>query len=154
MASFETFTWDVHEFFISTGYRAGMKTLLTAFLIAASLATASAQNQDGPPPGLRTRIRGFVEAINTADRATFDKLKTDAYTSAFIKSRTADEHWAFVTRIRAEFGTIKATSVERAGPDAPLMIAIEGSKGVKGTLELGVEDGDPYRITSLGIDVR
>jgi hypothetical protein len=131
-----------------------MKTLLTAFLVSAALSTPLAQNQDGPPEGLRTRIRGFIEAINTADRATFLKLTADAFTPELTKSRTADEHWAFVTRIRSEFGTIKATTVQRDGPSAPLMIAIEGAKGVKGTLELDVEDGDPYRITSLGIDVR
>lgn len=131
-----------------------MKTLLTALLVAAALSTASAHAQDGPPPGLRTRIRGLIEAINTADRAAFEKLAADAYTAAWLESRTMDEHWTFVTRIRDEFGTVKATTVERDGPAAPLMIAIEGSKGVKGTLEVGVEDGDPYRITSLGIDVR
>lgn len=131
-----------------------MKTLLTALLVAAALSGVSARSQDGPPPGLRNRIKGFVEALNTADRASFEKLTATAYTPAFMKSRSADEHWAFVTRTRGAFGTVKATSVERAGPDAPLMIAIEGSNGTKGTLELGVEGSDPYRITSLGLDIR
>lgn len=131
-----------------------MKTLLSSFLLLALLATAPLQAQDGPPPGLRDRIRGFIAAINTADRAAFDKMAAEAYTPAFMKSRTPDAHWDFVVRIRNEFGTVKATSVERNSPTAPLMIAIEGSKGAKGTLELGVEDGDPYRITGLGLDIR
>jgi hypothetical protein len=131
-----------------------MKTLLASLLVLAALSTATVHAQDGPPPGLRDRIRGFVSAINTADRAAFEKLAAEAYTPAFMKSRTADAHWDFVTRIRREFGAIKATTVERSSPTAPLMIAIEGSKGIKGTLELNVEDGEPFRITGLGLDIR
>ncbi|HET9371254.1 MAG TPA: hypothetical protein VFO19_13430 [Vicinamibacterales bacterium] len=112
-----------------------------ALAVLAVAPTAAAQEMvvTGPPPVLRARLDAFLKAFNSGDAAQFEKMATEAFTSAYLKSQTADERRQAYVKMRADFGTIAFERVERRGPDAPLEINVKGSVA-SGTMTIELDD--------------
>ena len=89
-------------------------------------------------------IQGVVAAAN-GDDAGWSAYEQKYFAPAFLKSRPADLHKQIVDR----FGAIAVNGVNRMGPDAPLELAVKGSKA-SGTIVISI-NGDEARILDLKI---
>src|SRR5689334_18127598 len=100
--------------------------LMSLFGVAALLIGARAGAQEivtaGPPPALRKNIDAFMKAFNSGDAAQFETMAKTVFTADYLKKQTAEERKVSYTKMRADFGTIQITQVERRGPDAPLQV--------------------------------
>ncbi|BCS30875.1 hypothetical protein TBR22_A00750 [Luteitalea sp. TBR-22] len=126
---------------------------LLAFLVmVGALGHTALARQGGPRPEVRAHIDAFVSALNgTADQ--WERMATAHFAPSLLEARPAQERRAMHDRLRADFGTISVGAVTRDGPDAPLRLAVTGSKGQKGVIELTLESAAPFRIAGIGIDV-
>ncbi len=118
--------------------------LVTALPVAAQVVV----RQEAP-----SEIRIVVQALATAangDAAAWEAFAQAYYASALLTRETAAQRAAFHAALADTLGTVTITGVRREGPDAPLQVMVDGSKG-RGTIrvELG---GDAPKISALRVE--
>lgn len=125
-------------------------------VLSVTLATAAPRLQErvagGPPPEIRVRIDGFVEAFNSGSAESFEAMAREHYAPAFLSGRTPAERAAFHKQTFTEFGRISVSRVTRRGPDAPLQLHVTGATGAKGVIALQLEASAPFRIAGVAVD--
>jgi D-alanyl-D-alanine carboxypeptidase len=125
--------------------------LLASTLIVALLASGQQVVTSGPPPEIRSRIHALVEGLNRGSSTDWEKMAQENFTPNALKRHTVEERKQVFDNLRRDFGTISLGMVE--GPDEPLRLHIQGSTGATGLIELRLENGSPYRIDSVGVNI-
>jgi len=122
-----------------------LATVVLANLIA--LAPATSQ---GPPPEIRARLDGFVQALSSGSAETFEQFAARAFAPELLASRSAAERKRMLEQVHGEFGRLKITSETADAPGA-FSLGFEGGKGGRGQLTVTIEPSAPFRITRIAI---
>ena len=125
--------------------------LLTSTLIFALLASGQQVITSGPPPEIRSHIHALLEALNSGSSNNWEKMAQEHFTPSQLKRHSVEERKQLFDNLRRDFGTISPGMVD--GPDEPLRLHIKGSTGATGVIELRLEQGAPYRIEGLGVNI-
>jgi CubicO group peptidase (beta-lactamase class C family) len=134
------------------------RSLVLSFLVllALVLLAAAPRSQEraagGPPPEIRARIDGFVNAFNSGNAETFEAMAREHYAPALLAERTQADRAAFHQQMFAEFGRITVGRVTRRGPEAPLQLHVTGATGAKAVIALQLEPSAPFRIAGITVD--
>jgi hypothetical protein len=105
----------------------------------------------GPPPELRAHMDAFVKAFNAGDGEGWETMAKTVFTPDALERQTPAGRKKELDGLRAQFGTIAVTRVERnGGPDAPLHVSIKGSLKSGG---LWIELDDDSRFDSVKAEV-
>ena len=128
----------------------------TAFLyvvLVPSVASAQEGVRMGPPPEIRALVDAVIKALNSGPDA-WDALAQERFAPALLKQRPPAERRKQYEKLRADLGTITFDRATRQGPDAPLELHVKGSTGASGVVSLGIDTGNPPKISEFSVDVK
>ena len=108
--------------------------------------------QQGPPPEIRARIDAFIKALN-GTTAEWEQMAQENFAPDALKARSPEDRRRLFERLKGDFGQISVGEVRRRGPDAPLLLSVEGSTKLKATLTLQLQPSAPFKFTGLGVEV-
>jgi CubicO group peptidase (beta-lactamase class C family) len=122
-------------------------TMLTAIAVS-----PQARTQDSDAGAARERIQAVVAAIESGDAETFEAAAHAHFTPETLARRTPADRRQMVERLKGDFGRIKVGAIDRFR-DGRVMLTLNGSTGLTGTLELVLDPANGDRISRLGIQV-
>ena len=117
--------------------------------VAVPSAAAQGAVRAEAPPEIRTLFQDLATAAN-GDAAAWEAFAQAHYTPALLSRETATQRAAFHGLLADRFGTVTINGVRREGPDAPLQVMVQGSKG-RGTVRVEL-DRDAPKVSAIGID--
>ena len=124
-------------------------TLVAVLLVAVLPARAQGVVRQEAPPEIRTLFEALATAAN-GDADAWEAFAQAHYATALLSRETATQRAAFHGLVADRFGTVTINGVRREGPDAPLQVMVQGSKG-RGTVRVELERDAP-KISAIGID--
>jgi D-alanyl-D-alanine carboxypeptidase len=129
-------------------------TVCVALLIAALGATifAGQAGQRSGGPDLGAVARTFFDALASGNPERFEAMARERFSPTLLARRTPAERQQMLERIRSDFGTLTLGGIRNIN-DEQVTLAVSGSTGLAGRIQLGVETSPPHRITSMGIEV-
>jgi CubicO group peptidase (beta-lactamase class C family) len=128
-----------------------MTALILAILTTLAVAVQP-RTLEAPAGAARDRVKAIVAAIESGDPDRFEAAAQAHFAPDLLARRTPADRRQLVERLTTDFGRIKVGSMDRAR-DGRVRVAIGGSTGLEGTLELVLDPADGDRITRLGIQV-
>jgi CubicO group peptidase (beta-lactamase class C family) len=96
--------------------------------------------------------QAFFEALASGDAARFEAMARERYAPPLLERRTPAVRAEFVARIRGDFGALTLAGIRHVD-DERLTMAVRGSTGLEGRIELEVEATPPHRITAVRVEV-
>jgi len=124
-------------------------------LIACAMLAADGQTKervDVAAGAGKARVDAFFAALSAGDPARFEAMAQANFDPAMLARRTPEDRRQMVERVKADFGQMRLTSVERR-PDGPVQLKVSGSTGLRGTIELTLGPAPDERIMRMGIQV-
>lgn len=133
-------------------FRMVARCTIAAVAIAASV-TLSAQQvlRAGPPPEIRALFDALVQAFNSDSAEAWEAFTQARFLPALLQKYSRDQRAAMYRQLVNDFGTIAIESVRREGPDAPLQMNINGTKG-SGVFAITLDEGATPRIAGFGVE--
>lgn len=138
-----------------------VRYLMAAALVTGCAGMAAAQ-PPAPPAGKprmdvqagpgRQRIDAFFKALSSGDADAFEAMAKEHFQPETLARRTPQDRKTLVERIRADFGQLTLDRMERR-PDGTVTLAVRGTTGLQGRIELTLETAPSERITRIGIEV-
>ncbi|MDQ3069305.1 MAG: beta-lactamase family protein [Acidobacteriota bacterium] len=122
---------------------------IAALCALAVVPVSAREEQQGPPPEIRTLLTEFFDAYNSGKPAEWEAMAKKHFTPALLAKRDAAGRKALYEKMRAEFGALTRDRVERSGPDAPLSISVKGANGASATITMTL---DGFRIDDLSVE--
>lgn len=132
-----------------------VRQAIVAGLMAAGAATAAAQGPrliERPAGPARAHADAFLEALASGDARRFEAMAKEHFTPELYGRRTAQDRGQMVARVRADFGTLTVTSLDRRA-GGPMTLDVRGTTGLEGRIELTFEPPPLERIARVGIEV-
>ena len=135
-----------------------LKLAIRVGIIFSSLAfvtiMAAAQEvvRQGPSPGIRELLDGFVQAVNSARVDAWEEFAQAHFAQALLQKETSAARAERYQRLIADVGAIELERVTRQAPGAPLELNVRGSKE-SGVIVLEVDAGSPPRIAGMRVQL-
>lgn len=124
--------------------------LITTFVTCAVLSMQAAPAvQQGPPPEIRAFVDGVFQGLN-GDAAAWEAFAQKYFSADLLRAETPAQRAAWHQQAVDRFGTMGRERVMRNGPDAPLDIAIKGSKA-SGVISVTIDNDNNPKVLKISI---
>ena len=121
---------------------------LVCVTLTAGVSAQQAVRQSAPPE-IRALVDSIVQAVNGGAADAWESLAQARFAPSLLQQQTRDQRAEQYRLIVDRFGSVRLEGVRREGPDAPLQLMVNGTKG-SGAIVIDIDAAT--KITS--VDVR
>lgn len=122
-----------------------------AFSAALALAVALAAAQ-APDPQAKARVDAFLGALASGNAERYEAMAQENFSRELLARRSPADRRQMAERIRSDFGQLTLKSVTTQDGET-FVLAISGSTGLEGAVEMTLETSAERRIAQLGVKV-